>query len=246
MKRILILATLPLVAAANMTPTNAYRHGTMPAYGKGSDSALPLQNGADNAERRAEILAGARLDAPHNWYAPMFATTNPPAPSAPIDPVWADTLLLPVGVYPVLRTAPTLQEIMLADEGVCRSIVARFRDGRTAATNIAVRINHGGEVVGRVMDLFFVPGDGVWGRLCIERAVVESRDWWQISPELMCLSKVVSDDWGEWGRLRIPRYIEGVALCTDASIPELSRRSVTFAAEPAAAYPTRYIPHRNR
>lgn len=234
------LAILPLAATANVTPTNALRYVAIPSFR--IDSALPIVTGAvsNDPARAAATLAAARPDAPSNWYLRQLAVTNPPV-SAPADPVRADVLVLPEGEYPVDRDDQALVEILLTDGGVCRGIVARYRRGVTAPTNLPIRVAHAGPAVGLVEDLYYVPGDGVWARISVEGSAAAATNAWRISPELFCLSHQAADDWGSWGVLRIPRYITGVALTVEPSIPALQRSEVSFGV-PAGLYPKNHTP----
>ena len=242
--RLFAILLLPLVSSANVTPTNAFRHAALPAFGL--NSALPIVTGlvTNDPARKAATLAAARPDAARNWYLSRLAATNPPV-AAPADPVRADVLVLPIGEYAADRPGAALAEILLADDGVCRGVVARYRRGVTAPTNLPVRVAHAGAPVGLVEDLFYVPGDGVWARIAVAGSV-SSANAWRISPELFCLSHPAADEWGTWGVLRIPRYLTGLALTTEPSIPALQRQDVQWGIPSAGPYPARYLTNHNQ
>lgn len=237
---VLVLLLLPLVAAANVTPTNAFRHVAMPA--RGGDTGFPIATGSvtNDAARKAATIAAVRADAPRNWYLSRLAATNTPV-AEPADPARADVLVLPLGEYAVDRGNPALTEILMVDEGVCRGVVSRYRRGVVAPTNLPIRISHAGAPVGRVEDLFFVPGDGVWARIAVEASVAATNAW-RVSPELYCFRQTAADEWGAWGELIVPRHVTGLALTTEPSIPGLQRQDVQFGVPDAGPYPANYIP----
>lgn len=240
---VLVLLLLPLVAAANETPTNAFRHVAMPA--RGGDTGFPITTGlvTNDAARKAATIAAVRTDAPRNWYLSRLAATNPPV-TALVDPALADVLVLPLGEYAVDRGNPALAEILMVDEGVCRGVVQRYRRGVVAPTNLPIRVAHAGPAVGRVEDLYFVLGDGVWARIAVEASVAATNTW-RVSPELHCFRQTAADELGAWGALIVPRHLTGLALTTEPAIPALQRTEVIFGIPSAGPYPARHLTRNN-
>lgn len=215
------MKTIPAIACsvALCAACHAATEAAMPTSGTSAFGPVGINGTPPSAAQYLAATAILTNNAPalagRNWYVRFVTPSGQPPIALQRVVATLEVLTLREGVY---STARDMNEIINADSQICQALVARYRNG-LGPTNLAARVTHSGEIIGRVSRIRHVRGEGVW-------ATVELGDGvdpfalarMSASPELYALHHALKDEHGTWGSITLPWYLMGIAFTDNPAL----------------------------